>query len=305
MYNYSLISLFSGVSGSSLGFHNTGRITELLAVDCDDYVEKCFKLNFPGVPFWNAFLGKDSGKEILKMTNLKAGELDILFASPPCQGFSMAKGIRSISDDRNDLLVDTIHIIKDLQPKVFIIENVKGLVSGVMKLKFNQVLTMIEKTQYKYACKVLLASDYGVPQLRERIIIIGIRGDIGVKPSFPAPIINQDLSINNYVDEIDFFTTGQFAHNMYSKDEICRTITATASIKFYKNGIERLPEIIEIKKLCSFPESFILEQANYDRQYKALGNSVPPKLMEAIANKVINILDNKDKIINELLSVAG
>jgi site-specific DNA-cytosine methylase len=85
----------------------------------------------------------------------------------------------------------------------------------------------------------------------------------------------------------------------------CRTITATASIKFYKNGIERLPEIIEIKKLCSFPESFILEQANYDRQYKALGNSVPPKLMEAIANKVINILDNKDKIINELLSVAG
>lgn len=291
MYNYSLISLFSGVSGSSLGFHNTGRITELLAVDCDDYVEKCFKLNFPGVPFWDAFLGKDSGKEILKQTNLQAGELDILFASPPCQGFSMAKGIRSISDDRNDLLVDTIHIIKDLQPKVFIIENVKGLVSGVMKLKFNQVLKMIEKTQYKYACKVLLASDYGVPQLRERIIIIGIRSDIGLNPSFPAPIINQDLTIKNYVDDIDFFTTGQFGHNMYSKDEICRTITATASMKFYKNGIERDPQIVEVKKLCSFPEDFILEPAAYDRQFKALGNSVPPKLMEAVANEVISVLD--------------
>jgi DNA (cytosine-5)-methyltransferase 1 len=292
MCKYSLISLFSGVSGSSLGFHNTGRINELLAVDCDPYVEKCFNLNFPGVPFWNAFLGKDSGKEILKLTSLQSGELDILFASPPCQGFSMARGSRSISDGRNDLLVDTIHIIRDIQPKAFIIENVKGLISGEMKMKLNQVLKMIEKIGYIYAYKVLLASEYDVPQLRERIIIMGIRSDIGLKPSFPKPIIVNDLCIKNYVDDIDFFTSGQFSHNMYTKDEICRTITATASMKFFKNGIKRDPKIVEIKRLCSFPEDFILDDANYDRQYKALGNSVPPKLMEAIANNIINMFDN-------------
>lgn len=295
MCKYSLISLFSGVSGSSLGFHNTGRINELLAVDCDPYVEKCFNLNFPGVPFWNAFLGKDSGKEILKLTSLQSGELDILFASPPCQGFSMAKGLRSISDSRNDLLVDTIHIIRDIQPKVFIIENVKGLISGEMKMKLNQVLKMIEKIGYIYAYKVLLASEYGVPQLRERIIIMGIRSDIGLKPSFPKPIFVNDLCIKNYVDDIDFFTSGQFSHNMYTKDEICRTITATASMKFFKNGIKRDPKIVEIKRLCSFPDDFILDDAKYDRQYKALGNSVPPKLMEAIANQVISILDNQGR----------
>jgi DNA (cytosine-5)-methyltransferase 1 len=293
MNKYSLISLFSGVSGSSLGFHNTGRINELLAVDCDPYVEKCFKLNFPGIPFWNAFLGKDSGKEILKLTSLQPADLDILFASPPCQGFSMAKGARSISDSRNDLLLDTIRIIRDIQPKVFIIENVKGLISGEMKMKLNQVIRMIENIHYRFAFKVLLASDYGVPQLRERIILIGIRDEIGMLPSFPKPIISSDLSIKNFVDDIDFFTTGQYAHNIYTKDQICRTITATASLKFFKNGIKRDPSIDEIKKLCSFPEDFILEPAAYDRQFKALGNSVPPKLMEAVANQVISILDNQ------------
>jgi site-specific DNA-cytosine methylase len=295
MCKYSLISLFSGVSGSSLGFHNTGRINELLAVDCDPYVEKCFNLNFPGVPFWNAFLGKDSGKEILTMTGLQAGELDILFASPPCQGFSMARGSRSISDSRNDLLVDTIYIINDLKPKVFIIENVKGLISGAMKMKLNQALKLIEKINYKYAYKVLLASDYGVPQLRQRIILIGIRKDIGLLPTFPKPIISSDLSIKNYVDDIDFFTTGQYDNIIYKKDEICRTITATASLKFFKNGIKRDPTIDEIRKLCSFPANFILEPAAYDRQFKALGNSVPPKLMEAVANQVISILDNQGR----------
>jgi len=292
MNKYSLVSLFSGVSGSSLGFHNTGRINEVLAVDCDSYVEKCFKANFPGVPFWNTFLGKESGKEILKLINMQAGELDLLFASPPCQGFSTARGKRSISDGRNDLLIDTIHIIKDLQPKAFIIENVKGLISGEMRTKLNQALRLMEKINYKYAYKVLLASAYGVPQLRERIFIIGLREDIGLLPTFPKPIAHPDLSIKNYVDDIDFFTTGQHNNNIYTKDQICRTITDTAALKFFKNGIKRDPKIDEIKKLCSFPVEFILEPAPYDRQFKALGNCVPPKLMEAVANQVISILDN-------------
>lgn len=297
MYNYNLVSLFSGVSGSSLGFHNTGRITELLAVDCDKYVEKCFKLNFPGVPFWNTFLGKDSGKEILKRINLQQGDLDILFASPPCQGFSTAKGARSVSDSRNDLLIDTVHIISDVKPKVFIIENVKGLASGVMILKLQQALKMIANIQYRYAYKLLLASDYGVPQIRERIIIIGIREDIGLKPSFPIPIVNNNLSIKNYVEEgIHFFTTGRDNQNIYTSNDICRTITATPCLKFYKNGIEREPTITEIKRLCSFPDDFILTEASFERQHKALGNSVPPKLMEAIANKAIEILDNQNKV---------
>lgn len=291
MLKHSLISLFSGISGSSLGFHNTGRIKELLAVDCDPYVEKCFKLNFPGVPFWNAPLGKDSGKHILELTNLKRGELDILFASPPCQGFSMAKGSRTISDPRNDLLVHTIYIIRDIYPKVFVIENVKGLTMGEMKLKLNQFLKMIDKIGYRYAFKIINAADFGVPQLRERVFVLGARNDTGLKPDFPTPVPRSNLSIQNYVKNIDFFTSGQFARNVFAKTEICRTITATASMKFFKDGIKRNPTIDEIKKLCSFPEEFILSDAVYDRQYKAIGNSVPPKLMEAVANKVIEILD--------------
>lgn len=302
MKKYSLISFFVGISGSSLGFHNTNKINELLAVDCDPYVEKCFNLNFPEVKFLNKRLGDElTSDEILKCSNIEKGELDILFASPPCQGFSMAKGNRNLFDERNDLFLKTIEYINDIQPKVFIIENVKGLICGKMKLRFNQIIKKIESIPYVYKYNVLNASHYGVPQLRERIFIIGVRNDIKRSFKFPEPNIKElkNLSIHNYVSDIDFFTNGQFSRLKFNKNEICRTITATPSMKFYKNGISRKPKIIEIKRLCSFPEEYKLYSPKegddpktrneyfYNQKYKGLGNSVPPKLMEAVANKVI------------------
>jgi site-specific DNA-cytosine methylase len=309
-YKYSLISLFAGVSGSSLGFKNTGRIKEHLAIDCDPYVEKCFKLNFPDIPLCNRPLDKSfSAQDILNIANLKKGELEILFASPPCQGFSMAKGSRNLLDVRNDLFLDTINYINDISPLVFIIENVKGLISGSMKLRFNQIIDKIENIPYEYRYKILNAADYGVPQLRERIFIIGVRKDIlrnGIKPTFPLPTkrdIN-NLAIKNYAFDIDFFTSGQFANNIFTNNEVCRTITATASMKFFKDGISRKPTISEVKKLCSFPEEFKLwsnkeginpktkSEYSYNKQYRAIGNSVPPRLMQAVAETVIGeILD--------------
>jgi DNA (cytosine-5)-methyltransferase 1 len=304
---FSLITLFSGVSGSSLGFHNTGRVEERLAIDYDDYVEKSFKLNFPDVPFLNRPLGPDlPGKEILEMVQLSKGELAILFASPPCQGWSTAKGKRSTNDGRNDLFLDTIKYIDELQPLTFVIENVAGLIKGKMVHRFNHILRLIEKAGYIYAYKILHAVEYGVPQLRDRVFIIGVRNDLGIPPIFPIPqkFDHTKFAIKNYVDDIDFFSSGQFANDIFTKDDICRTITATASLTFYKRGEERKPRIKEIKRLCSFPEDYRLWskqeginpqnglEYSYNNKYKAIGNSVPPKLMEAVANTVLSeILD--------------
>jgi len=307
---YSLVSLFAGVSGSSLGFQSTKRVDERLVIDFDDYVEKCFKLNFPEVPFLKKALGPElSSEEILEHANLNKGELAILFASPPCQGFSTAKGNRDIDDDRNDLFLETIRYIDEIRPMVFIIENVTGLIKGKMVFKFNQIIRRIEQIPYEYKYEVLNAADYGVPQLRERVFFIGVRSDLwkkGIRPVFPTPNLRNasDLAIKNYVDNIDFFSSGQFDNNIFAKDEICRTITATASLTFYKAGEERKPSITELKKLCSFPDDYLLWgikgrinshngfEYNYNQKYKGLGNSVPPKLMEAVARTVITeILD--------------
>lgn len=310
--HYTLISMFAGISGSSLGFYNTGRINELLVIDSDPYVEKCFKLNFPSIQYTRLKIGSELlSDDILKLTNLTKGELDILFASPPCQGFSMARGLRNIDDPRNNLLLQTIQYIDNISPKVFIIENVKGLITGKMKYKFNQIIEQLEKINYDYAYKTLNAANYQVPQLRQRIFLIGVRKDItsinkNIKPIFPNPIVTniKNLAIKNYVDEeIDFFTNGQFDKNKFSKDKICRTITATSSMRFYKNGKKRKPSISEIKKLCSFPIDYKLwsnktgldkngYEYHYNQKYHGIGNSVPPKLMEAVARTVIrDILD--------------
>ncbi|MCE5347155.1 MAG: DNA (cytosine-5-)-methyltransferase [Bacteroidales bacterium] len=318
-HNYSLVSFFSGVSGSSLGWHNTGRINELLAIDCNDYVEKCFTLNFPGVPFWNTSLGKElSAQDIMNKANIKEGELDILAASPPCQGFSKAKGKRDIGDNRNDLYMDTINYILSIRPKCFVIENVEGLVTGNMKLRFNQLSRKIFNSEYLAGWIVLTASDYGVPQLRKRLFYLGIRKDIAgndfdINSLIPKAlsISKSSLSIKNYVEkDIDFFTMGQFDKTMLTKNDICRTITATPSMKFYKNGVERMPTITEIKRLCSFPDDFKLysekdgidsktgKEYNYIQKYHGLGNSVPPKLMEAIGNKIIQTINFNNNVNN-------
>ena len=322
MRKYTLISLFSGISGSSLGFHNTGRIIEVLAVDNDSYVKKCFNLNFPDVPFYSKPIIRNlSGDELLQFASqefyninkarldLKKGDLDILFASPPCQGFSTARGLRNINDSRNDLFFQTIRLINELQPLTFIIENVPGLISGKMKVKFNQIIEEIDHLSYQYRYKILNAANYNVPQLRERIFFIGVRDDLGISPVFPATIQNdlEKLALYNYVDNVDFFASGQFLDHgfdrIYPADQICRTITAGASMKFWKDGIQRKPTITEIKKLCSFPADYKLspgdeinpltgQEYSYNKKYKGLGNSVPPKLMKAVAMTVIEeILD--------------
>jgi DNA (cytosine-5)-methyltransferase 1 len=310
---YSLVSLFAGVSGSSIGFHNTYRVDERLVIDCDDYVEKSFKLNFADVPFLKKALGPElSSDEILEHANLKREELAILFASPPCQGFSTAKGNRFLDDERNDLFLETIRYIDEIRPMVFIIENVTGLYKGKMVFKFNQIIRRIEQTGYSYRYMVLNAANFGVPQLRERIFFVGVRNDLSqnvIQPQFPTPTIidPQILAIRNFTDKIDFFSSGQFANEIFSSEEVCRTITATASLVFYKDGEKRKPTIAEIKRLCSFPEDYKLWsredginsqnglEYNYNQKYKALGNSVPPKLMEAVARTVITEILDKAK----------
>lgn len=178
-----VISLFAGCGGSSLGY-SMARFRELLAVEWDDHAVETFKMNFPDVPVIKGDIVKVSVEQILEVTGLKVGELDILDGSPPCQGFSMA-GKRQLDDPRNQLFREYVRLLRGLKPKVFIMENVSGMVKGVMKLVFVEILKELKASGYKVSARLLNAMYFGVPQSRERMIFVGAREDLRIEPTHP------------------------------------------------------------------------------------------------------------------------
>jgi len=180
-----VISTFAGCGGSSLGYKLAG-FRELLAVEWDDNAVATFQLNFPDVPVYHGDIAKLIGAECMKLVGVKSGELDVLDGSPPCQGFSTA-GKRKFDDPRNSLFKEYARLLKELQPKVFVMENVTGMVKGYMKQAYLVIIKTLRDCGYRAKGEVLNAMYFNVPQSRGRVIIIGVRNDLGIEPSHPKP----------------------------------------------------------------------------------------------------------------------
>lgn len=280
-----VISIFAGTGGSSLGYKLAG-FKELLAIDFDKHAVECFKLNFPEVPIWQKSVLDVSGQEILQFCNLKSGSLNVLDGSPPCQGFSTA-GKRIVKDKRNDLFIEYIRLIRDLSPKVFVMENVSGMAKGKMKGKFLEILKALKQLDYIVKAKQMNAKYYGVPQSRERIILIGVRKDLNKSPQFPAPSnnltsVSDCLGRDGYIRYRHNYSKGKvsFSNSPFSKP--CLTVTKTGmgwSVYPKKFTIE------ELCVLCSFPRDWKFS-GTYQQAWSRLGNAVMPKFMEAIANTI-------------------
>lgn len=178
-----VVSLFAGCGGSSLGYSMAG-FHELLAVEWNDNAVQTFKLNFPDVPIYHGDICNLTVEECLKLANLEPEQLDILDGSPPCQGFSTA-GKRIMEDSRNQLFREYVRLLRGLQPKVFVMENVSGLVKGKMKLIFAEIMRELKASGYEVSTRLLNAMYFGVPQSRQRLIFIGVRKDLEIKPSHP------------------------------------------------------------------------------------------------------------------------
>lgn len=179
-----VISTFAGGGGSSLGYSMAGY-RELLAVEWDDNAVETFQLNFPDVPVYHGDIAKLSVEECMRLAGLTGpGELDVLDGSPPCQGFSTA-GKRDFGDDRNQLFRQYVRLLRGLRPKVFVMENVSGMVKGIMKLIFADTMRELKASGYIVSARLLNAMYFNVPQSRERMIFIGVRDDLGVVPSHP------------------------------------------------------------------------------------------------------------------------
>lgn len=181
-----VISTFAGAGGSSLGYRMAGY-KPLLAVEWDDHAVATYAENYPSTPIYHGDIAKLGVDEAMSLAGLGApGELDVFDGSPPCQGFSTA-GRRQMDDPRNQLFREYVRLLRGLRPKVFVMENVSGMVKGKMRLVFAEALTELKASGYVVECRLMNAMYFGAPQSRERLIFIGVREDLGVVPSYPTP----------------------------------------------------------------------------------------------------------------------
>jgi DNA (cytosine-5)-methyltransferase 1 len=286
---------------------------ELLANEWDDNACETFSLNFPDVPMIKGDIAKLTVDEILRITGLQPGELDILDGSPPCQGFSTA-GKRQIDDPRNSLFREYVRILRGLKPKVFVMENVSGMVKGIMKLVFVEILRELKASGYKVSARLLNAMYFNVPQSRQRMIFIGVREDLGIEPSHPKaesePITvgeawidckdKRGKKISDYILPIwEKTPPGQsleigaaivlkknryFTHRKLSFDRYSNTIQKSIGSLIYHPIEPRGISLGELKRISAYPDKFVFQDRNHG--WARIGNSVPPLFMRSIARHI-------------------
>jgi DNA (cytosine-5)-methyltransferase 1 len=316
------VSTFSGGGGSSLGYRMAGVRTvwanEFIAAARDTY-----RANFPETQLDARDIRTVTAADILAATGLAAGRIDILDGSPPCAAFSRSGGgprlwgrSKPYSDSArqvvDDLFFEYARLLRGLQPRVFIAENVKGLVIGKNKGYFRLILAELRACGYRVEARVVNAAWLGVPQARERLIFIGVREDLGLSPVYPAPqpfafTVRDALSDLDQKPEPDVSMAGfqvgaewrtmRNGHksNRYQNlvrprwDVPCPTISARAgkpSVASVAHPDEcRKFSVAEVRRLCSFPDDFVLT-GDTEQKVERMGRAVPPVMMAAIVSTV-------------------
>jgi DNA (cytosine-5)-methyltransferase 1 len=213
---YKMVSTFSGCGGSCLGFKMAG-FDVLWANEFIPEAQETYRANHPATMLDTRDIRTVNAEDILSALSMKSGDLDVFEGSPPCSAFSTAgsrnkgwgkeknysDGAKQIVDD---LFFEYARLLDGLQPKVFVAENVSGLVKGTAKGYFKEILRGLRQCGYQVEARLLDAQWLGVPQARQRLIFLGVRNDLNVGPSFPSPLpyrysVNEALSMPH-----DFFT---------------------------------------------------------------------------------------------------
>ena len=191
---FTFIDLFAGVGGIRLGFeqacNDLGFNAEcVFTSEIDEWACRTYRKNFP-------IDIHDPKSDITKVDETKLPDFDVLLAGFPCQAFSIAGKRGGFDDTRGTLFFDVARIIKEKQPQAFLLENVKGLINHRGGKTLEVIVNTLEKDLgYTVFYKVLNAKDYGLAQMRERIYIVGFRGDCGGGFDFPLPVSKSELKV--------------------------------------------------------------------------------------------------------------
>jgi DNA (cytosine-5)-methyltransferase 1 len=248
------IDLFAGCGGLSKGFMDTG-FNVIVGVDNDSAALETFVRNHNGAVALNADLSKQETFDEIKRI-AKGKKIDVIIAGPPCQGFSLS-GPRNFDDERNKLYLAVFEAVKQFEPKGFIIENVPGMATlygGQIK---NEIIKRFVDLKYNVDSKILCAADFGVPQMRKRLIFMGVRSDIG-EVRFPDPVFTpgtyrtcreaiSDLPprVNELGKEEDVYTSEPLTEYQRLMRKNCNVLynhVATNHTQMVKDTIALVPE---------------------------------------------------------------
>lgn len=178
-----VLDLFCGCGGLSHGFIQAGYDV-LLGVDHDEAALRTYKLNHPDSEI---FQGDLSDKSTIHKIKSVVGDraIDVIIGGPPCQGFSLT-GPRNLLDERNKLYLSFIQTVRELKPNAFLIENVPGLATLYNGEVKDDIIETLHSCGYDVKMQIVTAADYGVPQMRRRVVFVGIKSEQGVF-HFPSP----------------------------------------------------------------------------------------------------------------------
>jgi len=213
------VDLFAGAGGMTLGFEQAG-FDILASVEIDPIHCAIHKFNFP---FWTVIcksVEETTGKEIRNSSQIANQEIDVVFGGPPCQGFSLM-GKRSFDDPRNSLVFHFIRLVVELQPKFFVLENVKGMTVGKHQEFIAEIINQFTESGYQVDAnyQVLNAANYGVPQNRERLFLLGSRQNIEL-PKYPDKMIFPNLKSPTVWDALQDLPVIENYPELYQQDWI-------------------------------------------------------------------------------------
>lgn len=310
-----VVSLFSGCGGSDAGVVNAG-FDVLMANDILPYARDVYLANHPETDY---VLGS-----VANITSFP--KADLLVGCYPCQGFSQG-GVRKADRKINTLYLEFARALNIIRPKAFIVENVSGMVRKNFEHLLKDQVDIFTKAGYRVQVKVLNAAEFGVPQERKRIFIVGINDKFNIDYAFPEPTHGEDrpqkiVSIKDAIGHLPEWPEGEFYdlgfHWYYMSrnrrqdwEQVSKTIVANPrhmplhpiSPMLEKLGPDKWQFTTDLPaRRFSFREAALLqgfgdivfpetESASMNMKYTVVGNAVPPPLFEAVANNLPNIWD--------------
>lgn len=357
---FELVSLFSGCGGLDLGFENAG-FDIIWANEYNKKIWETYEYNHP-----NTELNR---KSIIDVESEEIPEADGIIGGPPCQSWSLAGSMGGIEDNRGKLFYEYIRILRDKKPKFFLAENVPGIISKTHIDEFKKMVKLFEEVGYDVEYKKLNAVNYGVPQTRKRVFIVGYRKDLDLNFNFPfkthkektekekqtlfdseelhtvKPILTlkdaigdlpeplpakeknrtngDELKINAHEYYIGSFSSRYMSRNRRRGwDEPAYTIQANGrharihpsaapmikvekdNWKFDDSKPHRRLSVRESARIQTFPDSFKFFYEKVNDGYKMVGNAVPVKLAEALANKILKDLKSTKKLSKPKVSLG-